>query len=173
MTSERHRALKLIEREDRLNEQRAEREREQAEESRIQQAIERVRKDDAERERERARREAKARADELAAPRAELERRADDALDSLLSILAELRLLDEEQRTHLRAAGEDYVSDGHTKRPRFESLDATLKTWVRGKLRELAVTNERELLSVRMSGFPEARPLHEIDPLAQTNTKEG
>ena len=38
--------------------------------------------------------------------------------------------------------------------------------WLRGLLRELAVTDEREIAMIRRFGYPEARPLAEIDPLA-------
>jgi hypothetical protein len=40
------------------------------------------------------------------------------------------------------------------------------KVWLRGLLRELAVTDEREIAMIRRFGYPEARPLAEIDPLA-------
>jgi hypothetical protein len=158
-SNERARALKLIEEEDRRAREHSIRQRQEVEESRIQAAVQRIRKQDAEAEKEERRRMAKELADELAVRRAELEHEADDHLNSLLRVLGDLRLLDEEHRATLREAGEYSIHDG---------LNAALKEWLRSHLSNLVVTDQREYVVLQRRGYPEPRSLAEIDPLVDT-----
>jgi hypothetical protein len=120
-SSERDRALRLIEREDRINEQRAEREREAAEGSRLRDAIRRVKKHDAEIAAEQARREAAQEADELAVRRAELEGRMEAEATALNRSISELEALDRRHRDALRRAGRNpgHSNSLHTLLPRW------------------------------------------------------
>jgi hypothetical protein len=98
---------------------------------------------------------------ELAVRRAGLEREADDHVSSLLCVLGDLRLLDEEQRGLLRDTGVYTVRTG---------LDATLKEWLKSHLGELVVTDQREYVVLKMRGYPEPLSLAELDPLASRGT---
>jgi hypothetical protein len=73
-------------------------------------------------------------------------------MDSLVTILSELRLLDERHRALLREADEYYASDGVTRRPRYDSHDSHVKEWLRGKLRDLTLTDEQEYMKLKWVG---------------------
>jgi hypothetical protein len=149
---------------------REEAEREADKESGIRDHIERIQRQRDEERREQARKEAKRKADALASRRAEIEREMGDHLATYMRARADLLALDAEQRGLLREAGEHTTHDGVSSRPRYEPFEKVEKEWLRGHLREIVVTDEREFAMIRRFGYPEARPLAEIDPLADVTS---
>lgn len=154
------------EREQQEQRRREEAEREAERESGIRSHIETIQRQRDEERREQARREAKREADALALRRSEIERGMGDHLAAYMRDRAELLALDAEHRKLLREAGEYTEHDGVSSRPRYEPFEKVEKEWLRGLLREIVVTDEREIAMIRRFGYPEARPLAEVDPLA-------
>lgn len=101
------RALDLLEEEDRGTRQDAERRAEQEREGRLQDAITRVKANDAEIAAEHARKEAAAEAQEFARQRHELEQRMEAEAMALNRSIAELEALDRRQRDALRRGGKN------------------------------------------------------------------
>ncbi len=156
MTSDvKDRALRLIEKEDRLNEQRAESQRERSEESRLQDAIRRVRRHDREIEAERRRKEAAAEADALARERHELEERLEAEVGTINRSLAELERLDARHRDALRRAGRQLAQG--------QRLANVISKWWRARFGGWNA----------LTGTPsphwntQTGPLHELDPLTE------
>jgi hypothetical protein len=98
--------------------------------------------------------------------RAEIERGMGDYIAAYMRDWAELLALDAEHRRLLREAGEYLKHDGVSSRPRYEPFEQVEKEWLRGLLREVVVTDEREIAMIRRFGYPEPRLLDELDPLA-------
>lgn len=104
MTSQRDRAPKLIEKEDQQAARRQEQRDQEAHESRIKSAIQRVKEQDRRAERERQRADALDRAENMEPEIIQKHREADDAMEAFVSAVNELESLHEQYRALLRTA---------------------------------------------------------------------
>ncbi len=148
------RARKLVEAEELAAQERAERESEQANESRIMDARRRIKEGDAKVAAEQARREAGAEAREIARQRYELEERFEAEAMSMNRTLSELQSVHERHADALRRAGRPL---GHG----YRLPDLIARRWRQlfGGWNSVTGTPSPHFNS-------EDKPLHEADPMA-------
>jgi uncharacterized protein YhaN len=153
----RQRAEQLVETE-------AETTREEERESRIRDAIERIKEQDREAAAAQARREARARVAKLGHRRYELEQRMEELARELASSIAELEVLDTEQRNELRDAG--------IKAPLI-GAPVLLTEWVQARLSRLySPTGGRDMHVPQVYAALQNRSLAAVDPLASPRTRQ-